>query len=92
LRLGPDSKLRLKEATLSPKKKKVKKFSARLMVGRMWASVTKLFGKESRFEVETPNAVAGVRGTVFAVDHAESGMMGQLYVAPAGEAGAAPVE
>ncbi|MBI5511929.1 MAG: FecR domain-containing protein [Deltaproteobacteria bacterium] len=37
----------------------------RLAVGKVWARVMDLFGDDSRFELETPNAVAGVRGTAF---------------------------
>jgi hypothetical protein len=40
--------------------------------GRLWARVSKLFGS-SEFEVESPNAVAGVRGTEFIVDVAPDG-------------------
>lgn len=41
--------------------------SVKLMVGRAWASVAKAGGAASSFHVETTNAVAGVRGTSFAV-------------------------
>lgn len=38
-----------------------------VLFGKAWAKVTKE-KKGSRFEVKTPNAVAGVRGTVYRVD------------------------
>lgn len=41
--------------------------SMKLLVGRAWASVAKSSGAASNFHVETTNAVAGVRGTSFAV-------------------------
>lgn len=41
--------------------------------GRLWARVSSLFGNESKFEVESPNAVAGVRGTEFIFDVAADG-------------------
>ncbi len=41
----------------------------RLIVGRAWARVQKL--TRPRFEIEAPNAVAGVRGTEFVVDAKE---------------------
>jgi len=70
LRLGANSELSLEKASVKKKQKKVK---ARLWVGRVWASVTKLFGSDSEFEVTTSNAVAGVRGTRFSADQAADG-------------------
>jgi hypothetical protein len=67
LRLAPGSRMRLEQARFSKSDEGEKKFTAKLMAGRLWAKVTSLFG-DSKFEVATPNAVAGVRGTVFAVD------------------------
>lgn len=65
VRLGPNSKLGIDEATAAKNSRKV---GLRLWAGRVWASVTKaLTGSESRFEVRTSNAVAGVRGTSFTV-------------------------
>jgi hypothetical protein len=44
-------------------------FSAKLMWGKVWSHVTKaLSGSDAKFEVTTPRAVAGVRGTIFRVD------------------------
>lgn len=40
----------------------------RLDLGRIWVRVIKLLTRGSTFEVETPAATAGVRGTVFAVE------------------------
>lgn len=48
------------------------KTSIKLWSGRLWARVTKMFGT-SEFEVEGPNAVAGVRGTEFVVEVAPDG-------------------
>ena len=61
LRLGENSKLTLGEPQ--------KKFSARLWLGNVWAKVHKLLAGDT-FEVETENAVAGVRGTEFRVEAA----------------------
>ena len=36
--------------------------------GKVWNAVSSLVEKNSRFEVNTPSSVAGVRGTAFAVD------------------------
>ncbi len=45
-----------------------RKETLKVSVGRLWAKVTRLFGDDSRFEVQTNNAVAGVRGTAFFVE------------------------
>ncbi|WP_324715398.1 FecR family protein [Carboxydochorda subterranea] len=39
--------------------------AAYLKIGSLWAEVSAAFGRIWRFEVETPTAVAGVRGTLF---------------------------
>ena len=67
LRLAPGSRMQLKQAHFSKGDEGEKKVTAQLLAGRLWAKVTSLFGN-SEFQVATPNAVAGVRGTVFAVD------------------------
>lgn len=41
--------------------------SFKLLVGKFWAKVAKLTGKQ-KFQVESPTAVAGVRGTIFKVE------------------------
>ncbi len=41
--------------------------SLKLSLGKLLGCIRKLSSKESKFEVTTPTAVAGVRGTVFAV-------------------------
>ncbi len=42
--------------------------SLKLLWGKLWAKVAKLSSAHSRFQVETPTAVAGVRGTEFRVE------------------------
>jgi len=66
IRVGPKSRLQLKDAYFG--KSGEKKFSAKLLFGRVWSKVSGLVGGDSKFEVETDNAVAGVRGTTFRVD------------------------
>ena len=64
LRLGENSKLTLGDAV--PRKA----FSAKLVLGNLWAKVHKLLAQET-FHIETENAVAGVRGTEFRVEVAQ---------------------
>ena len=66
--LSPDSRLIIDEATFEGQDRKG--FAARLGFGKIWASVKKaLAGSDSKFEVKTDRAVAGVRGTIFRVDY-----------------------
>jgi hypothetical protein len=69
MRVGPLSRVVLERAAFgtAPEDRKV---SARLVVGAVWAKVARAIGGESRFEVTTANAIAGVRGTTFRVDAA----------------------
>ena len=41
--------------------------SIRLFLGDVWASVVSLFSRFTDFSIETPTAIAGVRGTLFRV-------------------------
>ncbi|MEO1174422.1 MAG: FecR family protein [Myxococcota bacterium] len=46
----------------------------KVWAGRAWARVTKWFGGgQNSYEIRTPNAVAGVRGTEFSIDVAADG-------------------
>jgi hypothetical protein len=67
LLVGANSTLRIDEAKFEGLERRA--FSARLVLGKVWAKVTKaVSGSEAKFEVTTDRAVAGVRGTVFRVD------------------------
>jgi len=41
---------------------------ARVLSGRVWAAMKKLSGSGQKFSIESPTAVAGIRGTVFRMD------------------------
>jgi len=69
LRLGPVSRAVVETAAFG-RTVEDRKVSAKLLVGKVWANVAKAVGGEARFEVQTENAVAGVRGTTFRVDAA----------------------
>ena len=69
LRLGPTARVDLSAASFG-RSVEDRQVSAKLQVGNVWAKVAKTVGGESRFEVKTENAVAGVRGTTFRVDAA----------------------
>lgn len=64
--LGPDASLQLKQFEYVPEKdQRVSTFT--LSQGKARAIVGRIFGSNSKFEIETPTAVAGVRGTYFIV-------------------------
>jgi hypothetical protein len=67
LRLGEKAKLQLSEAHFAAGPAG-RRLSARLFFGKLWAKVTSVIQGEQKFQVETENAVAGVRGTTFRVD------------------------
>ena len=65
--LDEGSRLQLDEARFGEQGSTI--FSAKLLLGSLWAKVTKLTaGSQAKFEVTTERGVAGVRGTVFTVD------------------------
>ncbi|OGQ90248.1 MAG: hypothetical protein A2289_20105 [Deltaproteobacteria bacterium RIFOXYA12_FULL_58_15] len=68
LKVRPESSLKL-----SGNKRQKNKSSVLLFFGRVWSKVTKSVGKETTFEVNTPNAVCGVRGTEFETAVADDG-------------------
>jgi hypothetical protein len=78
VRLGPSSKLVVREASFAGDGQK--KFSTKLLLGKLWARVASTLGGESHFDVETDNAVAGVRGTTFRVDaHHDHSVLVRVY-------------
>lgn len=67
VRIGPASELKLEGASFDGKTKE-QQVEATLVGGKAWAKVSKLVGDDSKFNVKTQNAVAGVRGTIFRVN------------------------
>ena len=61
LAIGPRSRVALDELMLSADSRTVK---LRVLAGRFKIAIAKFFGGASTYEVHTPTAVAGVRGTV----------------------------
>jgi hypothetical protein len=96
LRLGPRSKLQLAQAHFGGPARR--KLNARLFFGKLWAKVISVVQGEQKFQVETENAVAGVRGTTFRVDaNADKSVLVRVYdgsvaVAKAAPPGGAPAE
>jgi len=77
LRLDGGSVFTLKAASTGEAGTKV---TGTLTVGRIWAKVASVLGGASHFDIETQNAVAGVRGTTFRVDaHRDDSALVRVY-------------
>ena len=79
LRIGPRARLALTAAHFDggPARRQL---SVRLFFGKVWAKVTSVAGGDQRFQIETENAVAGVRGTTFRVDaHEDHSVLVRVY-------------
>jgi ferric-dicitrate binding protein FerR (iron transport regulator) len=64
IRFDEESDIRLVRAEYNPAKaKRNVRFS--LVLGKTWANIQEVFGSSKGVQVETENAVVGVRGTVF---------------------------
>lgn len=98
IRMDDGSVLKLKDKSLleiDAMEKRAKPLAAvtslKLSLGKLLGCVRKLSSKESKFDITTPTAVAGVRGTVFAVfaegDSTELDVL-QGRVAVSGQVGA----
>jgi len=61
LAIGPKSRVTIAEFLLEPQHRRAQ---VEVLVGRFKLSVAKFFGAQSDYEIRTPTAVAGVRGTV----------------------------
>ena len=67
VKVGPNSRLTVEKCyAKSGSDEEVSLF--RLEQGCVWTRIAKKLGRQGRFEVATPSAVAGVRGTIFSVE------------------------
>jgi exonuclease VII small subunit len=86
---GTQVKVRAKTEVLVRPRPKDEASGVVLFFGRVWSKVVKSVGGETSFEVESANAVAGVRGTEFEVGVADDGatrvIVSEGTVAVAGE-------
>lgn len=67
LSVGVDTQLTIEKCRLH-KSKDTSVSVFKLDVGRIWVHVVKALSADSKFEIDTPTATAGVRGTMFAVE------------------------
>ncbi len=66
VRLGPETTVRVRKCTMNTRTRATTSLFD-LDVGRIWVRVLSVLGGQTKFEVHTPTATAGVRGTVFSV-------------------------
>jgi hypothetical protein len=91
VRLDENSKLVIQQADFGGTEGQ-KQFAAKLTLGKLWSKVTSVLGGQSRFEVATDNAVAGVRGTTFRVDaHKDHSVLVRVYAGAVAVASANPL-
>jgi len=67
IRLAPATTLKVLKCTLN-KSNDAKTSLFHLDVGSVWIRLLEVLGGRSKFEISTPTATAGVRGTVFSVE------------------------
>ena len=72
IRLAPATSLKVLKCSLN-KNNGAKTSLFHLDVGRVWIRILEVLGERSKFEIRTPTATAGVRGTVFSVEVGSDG-------------------
>ena len=72
VRIGPNTTLEIEEYTSQPASGE-KHTALVVWCGKIIGRVQKMLHNNSTFEIHTPTAVAGIRGTAFAVEVGESG-------------------
>ncbi|OGR13955.1 MAG: hypothetical protein A2341_04495 [Deltaproteobacteria bacterium RIFOXYB12_FULL_58_9] len=72
LALAGNSRFEIASYSVQPKDKR-RKAKLKILVGKLWAFVTEAVHPDATYQVETANAVAGVRGTELVFDVAADG-------------------
>ena len=76
--VGEEAVLEVKEVEINPDG--AARVRTSLTRGKIWSLVEKLKNEKSRYEVETPTAIAGVRGTTFMVNVEPNGRSSRIAV------------
>ncbi|HNS31962.1 MAG TPA: FecR domain-containing protein [bacterium] len=84
LTISENTVLRINSAMFE--KEDIKEVKLQLSKGKIWSVVEKLPTADKKFVVETPNTLAGIRGTIFAVEFVPEGKSTMVGVV-AGEVG-----
>ena len=67
MRVGPNSRLTVLKDQIN-RRTEAETTMFKLDLGRVWVRILKVLSQKSKFDVITPTATAGVRGTIFAVE------------------------
>ena len=67
LRVGPSSRLTVLKDQIN-RRTQDQTTMFKLDLGRVWVRILKVLSHKSKFEIATPTATAGVRGTIFSVE------------------------
>jgi ferric-dicitrate binding protein FerR (iron transport regulator) len=79
IRFGEQTTFELISASFD-QAKTFRDIKVRMVLGKIWANISKLFGGRGRFEVLTKTAVSGVRGTVYRVNvNPDDSVMVKVY-------------
>ncbi|MGQ9732898.1 MAG: FecR family protein [Candidatus Zipacnadales bacterium] len=72
IRIEPGTELTIEKCLFNKRNESLlSQFS--LHIGHIWVDVVRSLSADSKFEIHTPTATAGVRGTTFAIDVSETG-------------------
>ncbi len=77
LKLGSSTRMTLDRLDHEPNRRRA---SVKLTIGRLWAKVANWIGGETRYDLETANAVVGIRGTELVVSFDDNGRSKVLVV------------
>lgn len=100
LKLPDDSFIRFDEQTsfvlessgINPKEKK-RNIHLNMILGKIWANVSKRFGRKGRFLVSSRTAIAGVRGTVYRMNvNQDDSVTVKVYSGEVDVSGKAPAD
>ena len=73
IRIEPGTELTVKKCQVY---KGAEQSAFRLDIGKIWIRVLRTLAQQDKFQINTPTATAGVRGTIFAVEVAADGPTG----------------
>lgn len=77
--LGEETAVRIARAMFDDKNE-IKEIKVQLPNGKIWSVVEKLPASDKKFEIETPNTLASIRGTIFSAGYSPQGQSTSIGV------------